>query len=346
VKHKRTFFFLEQLLLKHRIVASCIGLKEQPDGLDFFWAAKAPAVRQVQFLQSVVPTRLKQSKRLISQDDHKNTKNYKHSLFIEIAPICKDDLVCLHPKLCQELGGVSPLMLCYKVTNALHFIDPLSLKVVDVSAAKYWQYPFPAILSGAQLTEYTLLDIEKAREKKSAAPQNKAGKFPDKYALAEVECARSIDLGENDKTYRALTHLGNVLKAGDTALGYDMQQANFTDAAQKTLGKLKKHLPDVILVRKNYKRNKSERNWKLKQLVKEAPDKPLKKSELEQTQADYEQFMRDLEEDPELRSRITIYKDKKAMASKVVKKDKMDEGDEEKSEDGEGEDVPEIPIER
>jgi len=249
VKHKRTFLYLEQLLLRHQICNNALGLKEQPDGLDFFWSSKPAAVRQMQFLQSVVPTRLKQSKRLISQDDSSNTKNYKHSIFVEIAPICKDDLVCLHPKLCQELGGVSPLMLCYKVTGSLHFIDPVTLKRVDVSASKYWQYPCTALMTSSQLVEYTVLDVEKADsyagkskglEKKSSASLNKShNKLDEKLALAEVELARSADLGVNDKTVRVLTHLGNMIHAGDLVLAYDMAQANLTDSAQKVLAKRK-----------------------------------------------------------------------------------------------------------
>lgn len=44
------------------------------------------------------------SKQLISQDDKSNIKNYKFTLYAEIAPICKDDLCILDPKLAQLLG--------------------------------------------------------------------------------------------------------------------------------------------------------------------------------------------------------------------------------------------------
>ena len=37
--------------------------------------------------------------------------------------------------------------------------------------------------------------------------------------------AREADLGENDTTYRVLTHLGRLLSAGDTVLGYDLTRA-------------------------------------------------------------------------------------------------------------------------
>jgi len=346
VKHKRTFFYLEQLLLRHQVCVNAIGMKEQPDGLDFYWDSKPAAVRQMQFLQSVVPTRIKQSKRLISQDDSSNTKNYKHSLFVEITPICKDDLVCLHPKLCQELGGISPLMICYKVTGSLHFIDPISLKHVDVSASKYWQYPFTAIMSASQLIEYTVLDVEKSDsfaskskgkdQKKSAAGLSKASKLDEKLALAEVKLARSSDFGVNDATVRCLTHLGNVLHAGDLVLCYDMEKANLPDVLQKDLAKRKKDLPEVIIVRKAYRRKGApKRKWKLKQLAKDAPDRS-KKDDAEKAADEYEQFLRDLEEDPEMRKNISLYKtDAKADA----KKDAMEE-----EEDDEAQKPPEIPM--
>ena len=34
VEHKRTFLFLEQLILKHGMERDTIGIKSQPDGLD------------------------------------------------------------------------------------------------------------------------------------------------------------------------------------------------------------------------------------------------------------------------------------------------------------------------
>jgi len=103
VKHKRTFFFLEQLLLKHGVCEKAISVKEMPGGLDFFWAHKNDANHLLAFLKNVVPIQDKSSKRLISQDDKSNTKNFKFTIYVEIAPICKDDLCCLDPKLAQPL---------------------------------------------------------------------------------------------------------------------------------------------------------------------------------------------------------------------------------------------------
>ena len=37
VQHKKTMLMLEQLLLKHNVVARAMGVKEHGDGLDFYW---------------------------------------------------------------------------------------------------------------------------------------------------------------------------------------------------------------------------------------------------------------------------------------------------------------------
>jgi len=269
VKHKRTFFYLEQLLLKHNICEKVLGLKEQTDGLDFYWDSKAAAQRQLDFLQSVVPTRIKTSKRLISQDDNNNTKNYKFSLYCEIAPICRDDLVCLSPQIASSFGGVSPIMLCYKVTQTIHLVDPASLKLIDVLASQYWRYPFQPIMTASQLIEFIIIDIEhaesdaqrsgkkvEAKDRNPMTLQNKQTKFNDRLGLAEVTLARESDLGTNDNTIRCLTHLGAFLNSGDHVLGYDVQNANLSELKDKQ----RKSLPEVVIVKKYYpKRNRSKK---------------------------------------------------------------------------------------
>lgn len=57
VPHKRTFLFLEQLILKHGAQKDTISVKEVKDGLDFFYAQRSHAIRMTEFLAGVVPTR-------------------------------------------------------------------------------------------------------------------------------------------------------------------------------------------------------------------------------------------------------------------------------------------------
>jgi nonsense-mediated mRNA decay protein 3 len=67
VKHKRTFFWLEQLMIKHNVCAKCINIRDQPDGLDFYYSSKSLGQHMVHFLESVIPIRSQFSKKLITQ---------------------------------------------------------------------------------------------------------------------------------------------------------------------------------------------------------------------------------------------------------------------------------------
>jgi nonsense-mediated mRNA decay protein 3 len=61
-EHKKTFFFLEQLILKHNAHDKVIKVEEIDDGLDFFYKNKTHAMRLVDFLDGVIPLRIKASK--------------------------------------------------------------------------------------------------------------------------------------------------------------------------------------------------------------------------------------------------------------------------------------------
>jgi nonsense-mediated mRNA decay protein 3 len=92
-------------------------------------------------------------------------------------------------------------------------------------------------------------------------------------------------------------------------------------------------MPDVILVRKHFLRNeKAERNWKLKSITREAPDAPgLGMGVKPGTDSkDMEMFMRDLEEDTEMRGKVNVFKRNLPLANRVFI---QEEG------------VPEIPLE-
>jgi len=71
-------------------------------------------------------------------------------------------------------------------------------------------------------------------------------------------------------------------------------------------------IPDIILVKKKYKRGK--RIWKLKHLEKETETATrVNKNEQEKNANQYEEFLKDIEEDKPLRSQLNLYKDDKAI---------------------------------
>ena len=64
-------------------------------------------------------------------------------------------------------------------------------------------------------------------------------------------------------------------------------------------------IPDVILVKKHFQRRRKHknRNWRLKRMAKDEGELLPKKADQERMDAEYEMFLRDVEEDDELRAR-------------------------------------------
>lgn len=98
------------------------------------------------------------------------------------------------------------------------------------------------------------------------------------------------------------------LNPGDTAYGYDLTTANLND--DDLAGMKGQQLPEIILVKKSYpnRRNtKKARHWKLKALAKEQ-ELARRNAELAKEAREYEEFMQELEEDPERRAQVTLYR--------------------------------------
>ena len=301
VPHKRTFLYLEQLILKHGAHKDTINIKEVKDGLDFFYAQRNHAEKFVDFLNSVAPVRNKKSQELISTDVHTSTKSYKFSFSVELVPICKDDLVALPIKLAKQVGNIAPLTLCYRVGTSINLLDPQTLQTSDVSGAIYWRSPFTSLADVHELIEFTVMDIEPIGPQKG------------RFLLAEATIARSSDLGVNDVTYFTRTHLGSILHPGDQVMGYHITGTNFNNPNFEALEESSTYsssIPDVMLVKKFYprkKKNKS-RNWRLKRMDREESEMLPRKQDQERVERDFEMFLRDVEEDAELRSTLAVYK--------------------------------------
>uniref|UniRef100_K3X9M7 60S ribosomal export protein NMD3 n=1 Tax=Globisporangium ultimum (strain ATCC 200006 / CBS 805.95 / DAOM BR144) TaxID=431595 RepID=K3X9M7_GLOUD len=330
VDHKRTFFFLEQLILKHRAHEKTSNIESHPDGVDFFFVERNHALRFVDFLQECVPIKLKYSKKLISADNHSNTHNYKFSYMVDIAPVCKDDLVVLPLKLARLIGNISSLVLVQSVSSSIHVIDPFTTQTAEIDNEKYWRYPFKAIRSIKAMTEYTVLDSTPMAIPSGGGKPIRVNR---KTRLAEMEVVRNADFGVNDTRYTTTCHLANLFHVGDTALGYDLTTAVFNDNDLEPLEQAGITLPDVILVKKQFPRRiqKRPRNWKLKKMEGVEVANP-RKTDLSKEEMDYEQFLDDLEEDKEMRSQINLYKDDAAQENRrggdADAMDEDDEGDE------------------
>lgn len=288
VLHKRTFLYLEQVILKHGAHRETINIKEAKEGIDFFFSARNQAEKFVDFLNSVTPVRVKKSQELISEDIHTSTKSIKFTFSVELVPISKDDLVALPLKLARQIGNIHPLVLCHRVGTAVSFLDPATLQTADLSAPVYWRAPFAALAGAQNLVEFIVMDIEPT------------GKMVGRWHLAEATVARSADLGINDQTYFTRTHLGAHLRVGDTVLGYMLTGTNFNSAELDAIENSHAHadsIPDVVLVRKHNPDRHRNRNRKRRQArSRGAP------SEAAPSEMDHDDFMRDIEDDPEMQA--------------------------------------------
>jgi nonsense-mediated mRNA decay protein 3 len=56
-RHKKTFFYLEQLILKMNAHHKTVSIKQTPDGIDFFYSVQPDARKLVDFLMTVAPCR-------------------------------------------------------------------------------------------------------------------------------------------------------------------------------------------------------------------------------------------------------------------------------------------------
>lgn len=303
VAHKRTFLYLEQLILKHNAHVDTVSIKEAKNGLDFFYSQKNHAVKMLDFLTAVAPIKAKKSEELISVDTQSGNSSYKFSYSVEIAPICRDDLVVLPKKLAHSMGNISRLVLCSKVTNCIQFIDFNTLQVADLAAHIYWRAPFPSLLDVTQLVEFVVLDVEPT------------GDMRGKHVLADVEVCREVDLGNNDNSFYVRSHLGAILHPGDSCLGYFLSNSNLNSELWEEIDS--SNTPDVVLVKKHYprkSRKSKNRQWKLKRMAKEHndivanDDSRQARQEQERAERDYELFLQELEEDDELRQTVNLYK--------------------------------------
>lgn len=187
---QKTFFFLEQLILKHALYKKIINIKQTKDGLDFYYTCRIHALRMLDFLPAVAPVRYKTSEQLIQS----GTANYKFTFSAEMIPICKNDLVILPPKVASALGNIAPVVLCTKVGSSVHFLNPLNLQVVEMHSSAFWGCPFEGLCSEKILSEFYVLDVEYD------------GQSSGKYGLADLVMARSSDFGCNIQTFTVKSH--------------------------------------------------------------------------------------------------------------------------------------------
>eukprot|EP00928_Gymnodinium_smaydae_P049670 TRINITY_DN3335_c0_g1_i2.p1 TRINITY_DN3335_c0_g1~~TRINITY_DN3335_c0_g1_i2.p1 ORF type:complete len:514 (-),score=123.98 TRINITY_DN3335_c0_g1_i2:299-1840(-) len=338
VSHRRTFCYLEQLILKHEAHAKVVSLKESREGLDFHFAQRSHAQRFADFIASCVPTKHKNSKQLCSHDANSNIYNYKYTIMATLCPICVDDVVFVPKGHSAALSGAAPLMLCHKVSNAIRLLDPLTMRGYDIPANEYWKRPLDPVLSRQHFTEFIVLSIEpvEAPEAGTPAKHNLAGR--QKMQLADIEVARVQDFGNNDDRYIVRSHLGNALRPGNRALGYDLRAISVSGLDTEGLDKSP---ADFFLVKRHYKRKRGKRAWDLQRLDREKEEGAA----VVEDDEDMEALRQDLEEDAELRRGVNMFANASARAgagaSSGSAPQQADDDDADEDEDGL---APEVPL--
>ena len=316
VDHKRTFFYLEQAILKKNAQASAVKIEQFRDGLDFFFRQRNDAVRFVQFLKDCVPCRVKETKKLVSADPKSNLFNHQYTSLVTLAEACKEDLVVVDARTAARLGQLPRLLLVRSVNAVVRLVDPQTGRTAELHTEGYFKAPPSVAVSASQLERFVVLDVERVHLPKpkevKAQPSSKKRRRQDtrsagprvmKGFIADVTLARESDLGRNNDQITCRTHLGAILKCGDRVLGYDVRAANTASYVDGLGG----NEPDVVLIRKCRKQDPDgpfpKRQWKLDQIrVDENHD--------ENDHADdREIFLAQLENDREMRSRVNLYKD-------------------------------------
>eukprot|EP00465_Bigelowiella_longifila_P002677 CAMPEP_0185253228 /NCGR_PEP_ID=MMETSP1359-20130426/2067_1 /TAXON_ID=552665 /ORGANISM="Bigelowiella longifila, Strain CCMP242" /LENGTH=233 /DNA_ID=CAMNT_0027835573 /DNA_START=60 /DNA_END=761 /DNA_ORIENTATION=- len=199
---------------------------------------------------------------------------------------------------------------------------------VQVSAKAFWRDAPIVVCGRKQLRNFVVCDIETPSD-----PEEKV--TAGKYTQGEATVMRDTEAQDDqDSEYISMTHLAHQLSAGDTCAGYDLKSLIVQDDVQSRLRG--RDLPEVVIVRKTFPNRKNRartRRFKLKTLQKEgAEGKGSKRSNnTDKAEDDMEVFMNDLEEDPEMRADVNLYKRKVTSRAEDVK---MRGGEEDEDDDG------------
>ena len=82
VDHKKTFYYIEQMIIKHQAYDKLLKISEDDDGINFYYKTKTHAERLINFLNDKLPITRKDSKQLISHDQNSNEFVYKYTYSI------------------------------------------------------------------------------------------------------------------------------------------------------------------------------------------------------------------------------------------------------------------------
>ncbi|RZA15389.1 MAG: hypothetical protein EOP02_24825, partial [Proteobacteria bacterium] len=107
VDYKKTFLYLEQLIIKKNLYPKMHSIEEAPGGIDFNFKDRSGALKLIEFMSGLFPIKIKTSSKHLSTNEQSNTSQYKYLYSVELPKICQDDLIVLTPRIAGILGGCS-----------------------------------------------------------------------------------------------------------------------------------------------------------------------------------------------------------------------------------------------
>ncbi len=153
VPHKKTFMYLEQFILKHKMQEKAMNIQEVSEGVDFYFSIKRDAEVFTDFVSSVVPSKITLSKKYVSL----STTTF--TFLIDIANVAKYDIIKLDNNSSKLLGGFGPLIVCTRLSSKSHFIDLMTFKEIDFDSNTYFRYNFSNYCDSLKMMEFLILDV-------------------------------------------------------------------------------------------------------------------------------------------------------------------------------------------
>ena len=255
VNHKRTFLFLEQVILKHKAQSKALNIKEHPEGVDFYFANRAQANSFCTFIHEFLPCQTKTSRQLISVDEKSNEAVYKETFRLEIAPVCQDDLIILSEDIYKKLGSIGPVLLCYKQINNLKFIDPVTFETLDLDNNTYWRYGLKSYIDRKCLTEFLILSCEEEIDYKKLAEKDKS-----KRVIKKIVNNRQNNNNNNRKDGMEIETDSKInLNESKTSINTNMtNKSKYIENLEKKLEDKKMKIVNVKCIRNSEKEENKE----------------------------------------------------------------------------------------
>ena len=344
VPHKKTFLYLEQVILKHKMEKKALSIKEMPEGVDFFFSSKHDAGVFADFIAGQIPAKIKISKHVVSYC------NQQHTFVVDIAPVWKNDLILLEPSTSKQLGGIGPMVIVDRVSSKIRILDVSTLETVELDSNSYFKYEFRSKIDRNCLSEFLIMDVEEEIDykqkyqnnvhtlnepsepsvgeeslmsqstnyKKNASTITEVPSELKKCKNLIVKCIRN---NSDDNTVIELrSHLAAKMTPGDIYMGYDLTNINLVYGVEQIVDNNTHKIPDVILIKKKEEHKEKLRLKRLDIEKEEGRRRGKKGKEMNDEDKEYDEFIDDIEDDPDLKGNVVQENEKDEDLHELVNK--------------------------